>query len=52
MGMARWSRFHDYLLRALRDKAQAGLDEFREYLTETARDIEATWSSNKSLLAS
>lgn len=43
---------HDYLLRALREKAHKDFEEFKAYLTETAKEIEETWTSNSSMLSS
>ena len=42
---------HEHLLKVLRDKAQKDFDEFKIYLTQAAKEIEETWSSNSSLLS-
>ena len=42
---------HEYLIKVLRDKAQKDYEDFQKYLTEAAKDIEETWSSNSSQLS-
>lgn len=42
---------HEYLMKVLRDKAQKDYEDFQKYLTEAAKDIEETWSSNRSQLS-
>ena len=42
---------HEYLIKVLRDKAQKDYGDFQRYLTEAAKDIEETWSSNRSQLS-
>jgi len=42
---------HEYLMKVLRDKAQKNYKDFQKYLKEAAKDIEETWSSNKTHLS-
>jgi|GEM_PF-6812247 len=42
---------HEYLMKVLRDRAQKDYEDFQKYLTEAAKDISETWSSNKSHLS-
>ena len=42
---------HEYLMKALRDKAHKDFSEFKTYLEQAAKEIEETWSSSSSQLA-
>ncbi len=42
---------HEYLMRVLRDRAHEDYEDFQKYLTEAAKDIEETWSSNSTQLS-
>jgi len=42
---------HEYLMKVLRDKAQKDYEDFQKYLTEAAKDIKETWSSNSTQLS-
>jgi hypothetical protein len=42
---------HEYLMKVLRDKAQKDYADFQKYLTEAAKDIEETWSSNRTQIS-
>ncbi len=42
---------HEYLMKVLRDRAQKDYEDFEKYMTEAAKDIEETWSSNRTHLS-
>jgi hypothetical protein len=41
---------HEYLMKALRDKAQKDFNEFKVYMEQAAKEIEETWKSSSSAL--
>src|SRR5688572_5718498 len=41
---------HSHLASVVRDRAQLGMVQFKEYLATTERDLAETWSTNKGVL--